>query len=103
VLFGQIGQSPTALPAKVDRWEGRLPRRDSNEIEANQALTHSRVAWPRARTLVGASPYRARFRQGATLVPRRFVLAEPDTVGRFGTRRDAPRMRRRSGSLDTRP
>jgi SAM-dependent methyltransferase len=103
VLFGQIGQGLTALPHEVDRWAGRLPRRDSNETEARQALSHTRMSWPRARTLAVASPYRTRFRQGATLVPRRFVLAEPETVGRFGTRRDAPRMRGRSGSLDKRP
>jgi hypothetical protein len=71
VLFGRQ-QMGGPHPNKVDRWEGRLTRRNANEAEAARALTQTRVAWPRPRTLVGASPYRARFRQGATIMPRRF-------------------------------
>ena len=102
VLFGRQ-EMPGAPPAEVDRWEGRLPRRDADEVEATRVLKHSRVPWPRARTLVGASPYRSRFRQGATIVPRRFFLVEPEPVGRLGSRRDAPRVRGRAGPLDKHP
>ena len=75
VLFGRREMAGPP-PAEVDRWEGRLTRRDAHEEEAARALTHRRAPWPRARTLVGASPYRARFRQGATIVPRRFSVSE---------------------------
>ncbi len=102
VLFGRR-EMAGPHPAEVDRWEGRLPRRDANDAEATRALTHSRVPWPRPRTLVSASPYRARFRQGATIVPRRFFIVDPDPVGRLGGRRDAPRMQGHAGSLDKPP
>ncbi|MBV9747820.1 MAG: N-6 DNA methylase [Acetobacteraceae bacterium] len=102
VLFGRRDQ-PGDPPSEIDRWEGRLARRDADEAQAARALTRTRVAWPRARTLVGTSPYRARFRQGATIVPRRFFVVEPEPTSRLGSRRDAPRMRGRAGALDKRP
>ena len=102
VLFGRR-EMAGAPPAKVDRWEGRLPRRDADEAEAARVLTHSRVPWPRARTLVGVSPYRERFRDGATIYPRRFFIADLAPVGRLGGRRDAPRMQGRAGNLDKFP
>jgi SAM-dependent methyltransferase len=102
VLFGRR-EMATQPPAEIDRWHGILPRRDANEDEAAESLTHSRVPWPRERTLVGVSPYRSRFRQGATIVPRRFFVVDPEPVGRLGARRDAPRMRGRTGNLDKAP
>ena len=102
VLFGRR-QMVGAHPPEVDRWEGRLPRRDANEAQAAQHLTHSRVPWPRARTLIGLSPYRSRFRQGATIAPRRFFIVDPEPVSRLGGRRDAPRMQGRAGNLDKFP
>ena len=102
VLFGRR-EYADAHPAELDRWEGHLPRRDANEAEAARVLKHSRVPWPRARTLVGISPYRERFRNGASIFPRRFFLVEPEPVGRLGSRRDAPRVRGREGPLDKHP
>jgi hypothetical protein len=102
VLFGRR-EMAGMHPAEVDRWEGRLPRRDAHDDEATRALTHTRVPWPRARTLIGVSPYRTRFRQGATIVPRRFFMVEPEPVSRLGGRRDVPRMRGRAGPLDKKP
>jgi hypothetical protein len=102
VLFGRREMAGPP-PAEVDRWEGRLPRRDADDTEATRALKHTRTPWPRARTLVGLSPYRARFRQGASMAPRRFFIVEPEPVGRLGRRRDAPRMHGRAGNLDKSP
>ena len=102
VLFGER-KLPWDMPVEVDRWVGRLPRRDANDAEALHILVHSRVNWPRARTLVSASPYRERFRQGATIVPRRFFIVDPEPASRLGGRRDAPLMRGRAGPLDKKP
>ncbi len=102
VLFGARDRDGPP-PAEIDRWVGMLKRRDSSEAEASEALTHSRAAWPRPRTLTSASPYRKRFRQGATLTPRRFFLVEPAPAGRLPSRREAPRVRGRVGNLDKRP
>ncbi|MBN9563183.1 MAG: N-6 DNA methylase [Alphaproteobacteria bacterium] len=102
VLFGRR-EMAGAHPIELDRWEGQLTRRDADEVEATRALTRSRVPWPRARTLVGNSPYRERFRDGATIYPRRFFIVEPEPTGRLGSRRDAPRMHGRAGPLDKHP
>ena len=102
VLFGERDREGPP-PAQIDRWVGVLNRRDASADEAAEALTHVRAPWPRPRTLLAASPYRARFRQGATLTPRRFFLVEPVAAGRLGSRRDAPRVRGRVGNLDKRP
>jgi hypothetical protein len=102
VLFGQRDRAGPP-PAEIDRWVGVLPRRDASEAEAAEALVHVRSAWPRPRTLIAASPYRKRFRQGATLTPRRFFLVEHAAAGRLLSRREAPRVRGRVGSLDKQP
>jgi hypothetical protein len=102
VLFGRR-EMARPHPAEIDRWEGRLPRRDAHEDEASRALRHSRLPWPRARTLEGASPYRARFRQGATIVPRRFFVVDPAPASRLGRSARAPIMQGRAGRLDKAP
>lgn len=102
VLFGQRDRAGPP-PAEIDRWVGILPRRDASEVEAAEALEHARAAWPKARTLIAASPYRRHFRQGASLSPRRFFLVEHAAVGRLASRREAPRVRGRVGNLDKRP
>jgi len=102
VLFGRR-EMAGAHPTEVDRLEGILPRRDADEGEANLALRQSRSPWPRPRTLVGLSPYRVRFKNGATIYPRRFFMVEPEPVSRLGGRHDAPRMHGRAGSLDNYP
>ena len=102
VLFGQRDRTAQP-PTEFDRWVGVLPRRDASEAEATEALHHVRAAWPRPRTLIAASPYRRRFRQGASLSPRRFFLVEHAAAGRLQSRRDAPRVRGRVGNLDKRP
>jgi hypothetical protein len=53
--------------------------------------------------LIGVSPYRARFRQGATIVPRRFFIVDPAPVSRLGRSAHAPIMQGRAGRLDKHP
>jgi len=102
VLFGERDRAGPP-PVDFDRWVGVLPRRDANEAEAALALTHVRAAWPRPRTLISASPYRRRFRQGPPFSPRRFFFVELAASGRLQSRRDAPRVRGRVGNLDKDP
>jgi len=92
-----------ALPAEVTRYRGDLPRRDATEEEADAALTVAAAPWPRGPTLGAASPYRARFRQGATIVPRRFFVVEPVDPGKLGHNPAAPVVRGRVSSLDKKP
>ena len=101
VLIGRR-DTPGPLPPHVSQFSGTV-RRDAREDEANRALRRELVPWPPIATLEGASPYRARFKQGATIVPRRFFLAELERAGRLGASRAAPRVRGRQGSMDKEP
>ncbi|MER9223217.1 N-6 DNA methylase [Mesorhizobium sp. M0644] len=102
VLFGRRDRDGLP-PAEVDRWVGILPRRDASDAEAADALAHMLAPWPRARTLISASPYRRRFRQGPPFSPRRFFFVEYAASGRLQSRREAPRVRGRVGNLDKDP
>ena len=91
------------VPARVERYTGNLPRRDATEGEADRALRHAPAAWPPIPNLAAASPYRARFKQGATIVPRRFFFVERDQAGRLGHNPAAPRLIGKAGRQDKRP
>jgi hypothetical protein len=53
--------------------------------------------------LEGASPYRARFKDGATIYPRRFFFVERDTETRLGGNPKAPLLKGKAGKLDKAP
>jgi hypothetical protein len=102
VLFGRREPAGT-LPAQVEQFSGTLLRRDASEAEADLVLRRVPASWPPVTTLEGASPYRARFRQGASLAPRRFFLVEREAPGRLGVNPAAPQVRGRKGPLDKVP
>jgi hypothetical protein len=102
VLIGRRAAS-APLPVQVERFAGALPRRDATEAEADLNLRRTPVDWPPMMTQEGASPYRDRFRNGASIYPRRFFLVEREHAGRLGASRAAPRVRGRKGSLDKMP
>ena len=91
------------LPAKVTRFSGSLPRRDATEAEADAALASGPAPWPPMPTLAGASPYRAGFKNGATIFPRRFFFVECKAGGRLGASRAAPLLRGKAGGQDKAP
>ena len=101
VLFAEK-RSPAGLPASVDAARGRLIRRDATLAEAD-SLTWSKEPWPQAPTLTGGSAYRERFRQGATLVPRRLCLVERVSASSLGGSATTPLVRGRTGALDKPP
>jgi hypothetical protein len=102
VLLGRR-EPAGALPAQVEQFSGILPRRDARETEADASLRRVCEPWPRVTTLEGASVYRARFKQGASIAPRRFFLAEREAAGRLGDNPAAPRVRGKTGPLDRAP
>jgi hypothetical protein len=92
-----------ALPKFVTRYDGVLNRRDATEVEADKTRNMRQDIWPPIPTLKGASPYRARFRQGATIVPRRFFLVERVKAGKFGADESAPLVQGLAGAQDKDP
>jgi len=79
-------QSPQDIPGLV--FSGTLPRKNANMQEAESALQREPVTFylnrqgkrsfwaPTQEGIAGGSPYRKRFFQGATLVPRTFWFVE---------------------------
>lgn len=103
VLFAQGSHLPRPLPKKVTRHSGVLPTRDATPEMADKCLSAKADDWP-ADTGVSASPYREKFRQGATLVPRRLVIVERlPASGRLGGNPQAPRVRGRTSKQDKAP
>ena len=107
VLFAEVqaGDTLPRLPARILAFAGSLPRRDADRAEAATTLTETPAAWPAiASSEPAGSPYRKAFRQGATLVPRRFVLVEPMTTsGRLPPNPAFPLVRGRVGNQDKAP
>lgn len=102
VLFA-VRDTPAPLPAQALRFTGLTRARHATPDEVERRLHVGRVPWPPMATMDGRSPYRARFRQGATIVPRRFFLVEREPEGRLGANPQAPRVRGRTSSMDKRP
>ena len=106
VLFAEVHDRPLAapLPDRVTAFAGALPRRDADEAGADSALTATAAGWPADAAVERESPYRRRFRQGATLVPRRLVFVEPAQTARMLPPDPAvPLVRGRTGTLDKAP
>lgn len=101
-LFGSR-EAATALPSQVEIFSGSLPRRDANEAEADRVMARRLEPWPSVTSLLGQSPYRARFQNGANLFPRRFFFVVREPPGRLGDSPFAPRVRGRTTSLDKPP
>lgn len=109
VLFAHLrsteeAEAAPALPGSLRAFSGQLPRRDASEEQAARVLRESEIAWPSAPASDTGSPYRSRFRNGATLVPRRFVLVErPPPPLRIPQSTVAPYVRGRAGNNDKAP
>lgn len=69
VITGTKTNKPRALAADTLSFRGKVPSRHATWPEASAGLTTSEGDIVRARD-DNESPYRARFRQGATMVPR---------------------------------
>ena len=106
VLFAGVHPEavPAPLPDRVLAFAGALPRRDADESEADATLKARTTPWPIEATDEGGSPYRKSFRNGATLWPRRIVLAEPATAtGVIPPSPTFPLLRGRTGNQDKKP
>ncbi len=104
VLFAQRTYAlATRVPSRVTAFSGRLPFKDAPEELADRHLTLFDVPAPTEVSFVAASPYRGRFRQGATLVPRMLCLVERADAGRIGSSANAPLVRSRRSTLEKEP
>ncbi|AWN35649.1 N-6 DNA methylase [Methylobacterium radiodurans] len=100
VLFAEVSERARPTPARVTAFAGRLPFKDAPEELADRHVVSALAEAPRAVGFAAASPYRDRFRQGATLVPRMLCLVERRDGGRLGASRAAPAVRSRRSNLE---
>jgi hypothetical protein len=92
------------LPDKVRRYSGTLPNRDAPEKIADEKLSVLEDApRPTEASYEEASPYRAGFRQGASLVPRLLCLVERVAQGRLGVNPAAPLVRSHRSTQEKQP
>ena len=97
VVFGTRADPPSPLDNEPEVWSGRFATSTASKSQAEAHLTKG-LEPPRPRS-AGASPYAARFSQGATVVPRLLFLVEPDGAAPLGAGagRAAIRSRRTAG------
>lgn len=102
VLFAHRSPAAAPLPTHVVRFRGRLPHRDADAKLALRALERFVAPWPSPRTThkEGTTTYRSRFRQGATVLPRRLFLIERVPAGPLGLDAANPLVESRNGTYD---
>lgn len=86
VVHGRLAEAPSKMPAKTLAWVGKLPRIDVPWSIAAEKITvgESSVVALDHGVVVPESPYKARFRQGAILVPRGLLFVRDAPSGPFG-------------------
>jgi hypothetical protein len=103
VVFGRRRATARPMPDNVRAYSGDLPFRDAPEAIADAKLAVVEGApRPAAGVFEGGSPYRAAFRDGATLYPRMLCLVERPPAGRLGSDVTTPFVVSRQTSQDKR-
>ncbi|WFE99831.1 N-6 DNA methylase [Micromonospora sp. WMMD964] len=86
VVFGKRATLSTyrRLPSVTERWTGRLPASVRSRHEVESLVTREPANLVATDSALAESPYKSRFTQGATIVPRVLFFVETDTGGRLG-------------------
>lgn len=103
VVFGSKTQAPKAMSDRALAWTGKLPnggRTTWQESESKLVATDVKIDRP---TGTSASPYGAKFKQGATIVPRTLMTVETVSAGPLGVVRGTQRVRSLRSSDDKEP
>lgn len=104
VLFARRTHAlATQVPSRVTAFVGRLPFKDAPEELADRHVAVFDAPAPPEVSFAAGSPYRDRFRQGATLVPRMLCLVERVDAGRIGSSEAAPVVQSRRSNLEKKP
>ncbi|WP_164763674.1 N-6 DNA methylase [Mesorhizobium sp. M1A.T.Ca.IN.004.03.1.1] len=104
VVYARKRATAKKMPNYVRAYTGKLPYRDAPEEVADANLTVSENA-PGLRTAQhsGGSPYRARFRNGATLFPRMLIFVERKAAGMLGGDSTMPILQSRRSAQEKDP
>ncbi len=102
VVAGVKAVSPSALPAGTRSWTGRVPSEHLDWAAAAEHLS-DHVDDIASALDVAESPYRARFAQGATFVPRVLVIVEERPSGPLGVAQGRVAIRSARSSNEKEP
>lgn len=98
VLFGTVGEQASAVPAETVAWSGATA---TSADDRRLASAPGHVASVTEDT--AGSPYRKRFKNGATLFPRVLVMVTDAPASPLGTPAGHRLVRSRQSSLDKAP
>lgn len=103
VVSGTRSAAPRALQAGTVSWHGRVANHHLDWSAAQETLTSSTGDIARVSDDGAASPYRARFQQGATLVPRALIAVQREPAGPLGIPAGKTAVRSARSSLEKPP
>ncbi|WP_342339008.1 MULTISPECIES: N-6 DNA methylase [unclassified Rhodococcus (in: high G+C Gram-positive bacteria)] len=105
VVRGVSSVEPGALKAPVRKWAGRLRRADVPWSVASKSITvsDSAVRIHTAGDVEVTSEYKARFRQGAILVPRALLFVDETSRNPLGTGAGRVKVTSRRSSQEKKP
>ena len=102
VVAGRRTRAPGALPSGAARWTGRVPDHNVGWAVASERLQREDTAVSTAYD-ADVSPYRHRFQQGATVVPRVLLTIEAATSPAVGLPVGRRAVRSRRSAVEKRP
>jgi hypothetical protein len=95
-LFAERTPTNGRVPSKVLGFAGILVHRNASPGEANKRLVCAEEDAPSEASFQAATPYRRRFRNGATLFPRLLCYVNRRELGNLGSGARTPVVSRRS-------
>ena len=103
VLFSKrCRKESEPLPDNIISFRGKLPEKNCRWIEAKKYLSSEKEKWPKA-DFAKYSDYYDKFKQGASLVPRRFCFVAKVKEGKLGSSTKTPLVRGITSNLDKVP
>ena len=104
VLFSvRKDKSEESIPKNnILYFKGKLPKKNAHLKEANKVLSVEKRKWP-ASNYTKYSCYFDKFKQGASLVPRRFIFVEKINRGQLGGATSTPLVRGVTSNQDKYP
>ena len=90
------------LPDNIISFKGKLPAKNCRLEEAQKHLSSQIIQWPQT-DFDRHSYYYDKFKQGASLVPRRFCFVEKVEMGPLGSSATVPLVRGVKSNLDKTP
>jgi hypothetical protein len=98
-----LGNDPISLPKTTERWTGKIPGAGLDWSVAEKWITREPAELKYVREGLVSSPYKARFWQGASIVPRVLFFVKPQQAGPLGLGGGRVAVRSERSSTEKKP